>query len=209
MLRPCMGDTPTDYQDARAFHIGVHPERPDWPLLEELGARTRACGGLLSVEPFTHALGIVGRTDVERLLAAGDIFSPNEKEAASIVGPGGAEELVERMVEAGAKIVCLRRGGDGCMVYDAKTREGWVVPAVAGAAVVDVTGCGNSFCGAFAAAVQRGRGLREAGAWGCVAGSLMMGEVGVPLAGMEELREVAASRVQQLLEQARPLAISL
>ena len=80
-------------------------------------------------------------------MSAGDIFSPNEVEAASIVGPGTPLELVQRLAAAGAAVVCLRRGADGAVVHDAATGETWSVPAVFGGGdsgkVVDVTGQGR------------------------------------------------------------------
>lgn len=44
------------------------------------------------------------------------------------------------------------------------------VPAVPGTAVLDVTGCGNAFCGAFLRSLDLGRSLGAAAQWGCVAG---------------------------------------
>jgi sugar/nucleoside kinase (ribokinase family) len=113
MLRPPFAALPPHYAAARAFHMGVHPDRPDVALLKALRAANP--GALISVEPFTHAAG-PGPMSPERvraLVSAGDIFSPNEVEAASIVGPGTLLELVKRLAAAGAKVVCLRRGADG------------------------------------------------------------------------------------------------
>jgi|AntAceMinimDraft_12_1070368.scaffolds.fasta_scaffold276791_1 sugar/nucleoside kinase (ribokinase family) len=51
---------------------------------------------------------------LRQLCTAGDIFSPNEREAVSLVGPGTPMELVARLAAAGAAVVCLRRGGVAC-----------------------------------------------------------------------------------------------
>ncbi|KAK3247299.1 hypothetical protein CYMTET_43197, partial [Cymbomonas tetramitiformis] len=64
---------------------------------------------------------------VEGLCSVGDIFSPNEIEAFSIVGPGSPVDVVERIAEAGAKVVILRRGQQGSVVYDSQTGEMWEV----------------------------------------------------------------------------------
>jgi hypothetical protein len=58
MLRPPAAVLPPQYAAARAFHIGVHPERPDLTLLNALKAGNP--GALVSVEPFTHATSPVG-----------------------------------------------------------------------------------------------------------------------------------------------------
>jgi hypothetical protein len=38
------------------------------------------------------------------LVSSGHIFSPNEKEAVSLVGPGPPLELIERLSELGAEV---------------------------------------------------------------------------------------------------------
>lgn len=38
------------------------------------------------------------------LVSSGHIFSPNEKEAASLVGPGEPLELIDRLSELGAEV---------------------------------------------------------------------------------------------------------
>ncbi|KAK0129045.1 hypothetical protein ONS95_000984, partial [Cadophora gregata] len=47
--------------------------------------------------------------------------------------------------------------------------------------VVDPTGGGNGFLGGLAIALARGRGVVEASAWGSVAASFMIEQVGVPV----------------------------
>jgi ribokinase len=60
--------------------------------------------------------------------------------------------------------------------------------------VVDETGCGNAFCGAFAASVASGDGIAEGLALGHAAASIMLEHVGVPPGGFEEYREEAERR---------------
>lgn len=181
---------------------------------------------------------------LRRLCTAGDIFSPNELEAISLVGAGTPTELVTRLAAAGARVVCLRRGAEGAVVHDAATGEIWSVPAVLGGGaslenkevdeekeskeeeetharsptkssasdavgeVVDVTGCGNAFCGGFLASRLAGEGLLDGAVWGSVAASLMAEAVGVPEqpAGGEEFRREAARRAEALKMLGRKLA---
>ncbi len=51
--------------------------------------------------------------------------------------------------------------------------------------VVDPTGGGNTFLGALAVALGRGRGLEEAAAWATVAASLAIEQVGIPALGRD------------------------
>lgn len=199
---------------------------------------------------------------LRQLCTAGDIFSPNELEAVSLVGPGTPMELVTRLAAAGAAVVCLRRGEEGAVVHDAATGETWSVPAVLGAGrgpsleeketgntskgkegggekkageaagegednekggeelqgshssldgvgeVVDVTGCGNAFCGGFLGSRLAGEDLLDGAVWGSVAASLMAQAVGVPEtpAGGERCRREAARRAQALRALGRKLA---
>lgn len=44
MLRPSLADMPPAYQQARAYHVGVHPNDPSLPLLRQLRAAAGADG---------------------------------------------------------------------------------------------------------------------------------------------------------------------
>jgi hypothetical protein len=74
------------------------------------------------------------------------------------------------------------------------------VPAVPSTQVVDVTGCGNAFCGGFLAGLDAGLSLQDSGVWGCVAGSIMAEAQGVPTAHVESLIPTARMKQQQLFE---------
>ena len=181
MLRPPAETLPPRYRGARAFHIGVHPERPDAALLASL----RALGDArISVEPFTRATRPVSRETLQTLCSAGHVFSPNELEAVSLVGEGSPVALCRRLAAAGAKVVCVRRGEKGAIVHDGETGETWRVPAFLEdqSSLADVTGCGNAFCGGFMAGLVSGESLERAACWGSAAASVMAEHVGVPAA---------------------------
>ena len=165
---------------------------------------------VISVEPFTAAVAPVPVDTLRRLCASCDVFSPNELEAASMVGSGEPAELCDRLVAAGAKTVCVRRGELGAVVRDAKSGETWSLPAVieSQADVVDVTGCGNAFCGGFLASVLAGESTVEAAAWGSAAASLMAEAVGVPeeAAGTDRVRAEAKKRAETLKTRAVRIA---
>jgi sugar/nucleoside kinase (ribokinase family) len=52
--------------------------------------------------------------------------------------------------------------------------------------VVDPTGGGNTFLGGLAVALARGKGIEEAAAWGTVAASFAIEQVGMPILGQDE-----------------------
>jgi sugar/nucleoside kinase (ribokinase family) len=215
MLRPPAESLPLKYRAARAFHVGVHPERPDLKLLMDLRnfqkSKKTTERTWISVEPFTRALNPVPRELVERLCSAGDVFSPNELEAVSLVGEGTPLELCERLASAGAKIVCVRRGEKGAVVHDSETRETYSVPTYLqghdASRIVDVTGCGNAFCGGFIAALVNEESAKRAACWGSAAASVVAEHVGAPAtpACASETRKEIEKRFEWLLKRAELL----
>ncbi|KAF6266108.1 Ribokinase-like protein [Scenedesmus sp. NREL 46B-D3] len=179
-LRPSFSQLPAAFQSSVHYHLGIHAGHPPMKLLRALRDAAHARGGLLSVETYTACDGPPRAEQLAALLQAVDVFSPNEAEAASIVGPGSPQQLVQRLLAAGARTVSLRMGPQGALVADAPSSTMWHVPAVPGTHVVDVTGCGNAFCGGFMAGLHAGVSMLDAARWGCVAGSIMAEWRGVP-----------------------------
>ncbi|HEX9923285.1 MAG TPA: PfkB family carbohydrate kinase, partial [Anaerolineae bacterium] len=183
---------PPNYLAARGFHLGIHPEDPDLDLITAL----RDQGAIVSIEPFRPAERALAEAELRALLAAGQIFSPNQAEAESLVGPGEPADLIRRLAAAGAGIVALRQGPDGATVHRADTGETWQIPAVE-TTVVDPTGAGNAFCGGFLAGwVHRGD-LRLAGLYGAVAASFLVEQIGLP-EPHPDLRQQARERLRVL-----------
>jgi len=180
---------PPAYRKARAFHLGVHPEEPDLIFIQALRER----GAVVSLEPFRPALHPMREAEIRALVSAGQIFSPNEAEAISLVGPGEPQQLIERLVAAGAEVVALRLGARGALVHRADTGESWQIPAYR-TTLVDPTGAGNAFCGGFLAGWVNSGDLRQAGLCGVVAASFLLEQVGLPPLG-SDWREEARRRL--------------
>lgn len=64
--------------------------------------------------------------------------------------------------------------------------EKWLPAYHSGERVVDPTGGGNGFLGGLAVGLARGKEVAEAAAWGSVAASFMIEQVGVPALGVDE-----------------------
>ncbi|GLC36683.1 hypothetical protein PLESTF_001483900 [Pleodorina starrii] len=188
MLRPKYDTMPPHFRRSSNYHLGIHPLHPPTTLMRQLRQAAHDNGGVLSIEPYTSAETPARPDQVTSLLSLCDIFSPNQAEAESIVGPGSPEELARRLLAlsppGGADVVVVRCGAEGVLVarrapVEPRTQqqaaasvgaeaeaaagpcmvevEAYRVPAVEDTAVVDVTGCGNAFCGGFLAAMYRGR----------------------------------------------------
>jgi sugar/nucleoside kinase (ribokinase family) len=106
-----------------------------------------------------------------------DIVSPNLLEASLVYDSKDPHELAGLMVSDGAQIAVLRMGDTGSIV--ARKDEQITIPAVPVPKVVDQTGAGNTYCGAFVVGWQRTHNLRIAGYYGAVAASFSIEQVGV------------------------------
>ena len=108
-------------------------------------------------------------------LALCDFVTPNETELEELSGiscatPDDAAKGARVLIEAGAGAVVATLGGQGALYASAD--ETVRVPAYDAGAVVDTTGAGDAFNGAFAVALAEGASPVEAVRFGCAAGSL-------------------------------------
>jgi sugar/nucleoside kinase (ribokinase family) len=115
--------------------------------------------------------------DFRRTLPQTHIVSPNLLEASLIYGTDNPDALISAMLGDGAAVVVLRMGEHGSLV--ATESERIAIPAVPVTQVVDVTGAGNTYCGAFLVGWQRTGHLRTAAQYGAVAASFTVEVVGV------------------------------
>ncbi len=106
-------------------------------------------------------------------LFAVDILTPNESEAARLLGTiateGGPRAAAERLRARGAGAVVLKLGGNGCYLSAPSVEEHLPAHTVK---IVDTTAAGDAFTGGLAAALAEGRALREAVAVANAAGAL-------------------------------------
>lgn len=225
ILRPSVSILPSDYQKAKVYHVGVHPSARDVPYVESL----RATGAeLVSIETYTHSEVILTRSELKALVTSAHVFSPNEKEAISLVGPGTPLEIIGRLVELGAEVVTLRRGHLGCIVHRAENGETWDIPAFHTVQTetnldrdsceengprcyrpaVDPTGCGNTFCGGFAVGLWKTKSLLMAGLWGSISASFMIEHEGLPPPPLEQWRSGLQVRLEMLQPHARRLDLT-
>jgi sugar/nucleoside kinase (ribokinase family) len=195
-LQRTIAGLPADYRRARGWHLGLHPDEPDWDFLKEL----KSLGGLVSVETFRPAAETLPPDALRRLLQTADVFSPNALSAQSLVGAGEPEAVAGRLLAAGASVLALRLGAHGSLVAEARSRQAAWIPALP-VTVVDAVGAGNAYCGAFLTGWAESGDLLEAGLRGAAAGSVIIEHFGVPVVS-SALRQLAQDRLAQL----RPLA---
>ncbi len=111
-------------------------------------------------------------------LAHIDIVSPNLLEAQQVYGLTDPATLVSAMLDDGARIAALRMGAAGSLV-GARDRDDLLsVPAVPVPEIVDQTGAGNTYCGAFLVGWLETGDVRQAADYGAVAASFALEVIG-------------------------------
>lgn len=151
------GDIPDAWLRASPAPV-VHVAAMPLPAAEALVDRVRAVapGARICLDTHEDWAGGVA----ERLLSlAGrvDCFIPSREELAAVVGyddpPRALGELAAR--EDAPPVLVVKLGAQGCLVWRRGDAEAVRVEAVP-AAVVDVTGAGDAFCGGLAAGLAAG-----------------------------------------------------
>lgn len=135
------------------------------------------------------------------LYAATDILTPNETEAAILVGfdlidRAAIERAGRVLLDRGARSVVIKLGGKGAYWTDGVTSR--FLPAFPVEAV-DTVAAGDAFNGGLAAALDQGQELAEALRWGLAAGALSVTKAGAQpsLPQQSEVLRLLAERTDQ------------
>ncbi len=164
-------DLPTCYRNTKAMyliqsHEGIHRWKshlPEFTLWE----------------PNANFMTPTYRDDFRQALADIDIpiVSPNLREARAIYGDKSAEKLIQLMQCDGANIVALRMGTEGSLLANKKKLIHQ--PAIAVPTVVDETGAGNTYCGAFVYGMMHHQCMKTAARLAAQAAALCIQSVGL------------------------------
>jgi len=140
------------------------------PPLETLDALLDASkqrGATIVLNATPEAIG------ARRLLDRIDVLVVNETEAEDLLGKAvsaaNGEEAARSLAELGPGTVVVTLGGAGAAVAHGGKTTSFPAPRVD---VIDTTGAGDAFCGAFAANLARGVDPFLAARTGVIAGSL-------------------------------------
>lgn len=145
-----------NFQTSQAVVGGLHPTRPL----------------VLNTAPFDNSIHEIFPD--ERV-----IIVCNEVEASELlnreISAGSRFEAARDIQSLGCRAAILTLGEAGAAGAD--SAHSWIVPGLA-SSVVDTTGAGDAFCGAFAAWIADGSTLDEATRAGVAAGSYAVGRLG-------------------------------
>ena len=128
-----------------------------------------------------------------QLLALTDILFVNRLEAQALAGDGQPEHVAAALLPRVGRAVVLTLGADGAVLL--RPGEPPLARPARPAAVVDTTGAGDAFIGAFAARLAASGDYVSALDWGLAAGALACGQLGAASSfrGAEAIARLASS----------------
>lgn len=163
-----------EYDGARALHLSPISIRTH----THLPARARESGvTLVTVDPGERYMVPRLRPNVKELLEQVDVFLPSEQEVRSLLGQVDLWEAAEDFARSGPRVVIVKVGDQGALVYERDRGRRTRVPAYP-VRVVDTTGAGDAFCGGFMVGLEATGDPLRAAQWGAVSASFAIEDYG-------------------------------
>ena len=173
-ISPTAGEIPAAWLPAAALHLCPQAGSRHRDSLTALTGRV----GWISVDPSPHYSRTLNAPALGLLLSGAAAFLPSAQEIAPLLERAGPEGAAAALGKCFAE-VALKRGADPVIVAaDGRMRS---VPACA-VAVIDPTGAGDAFCGAYSACRLLGLSPVEAAGRAVVSAALVVGTSGVEAA---------------------------
>ena len=152
----------------------------------------------ITLDPGEYALTPVTEPLIKTISSLVDAFLPSELELGILLDTANVYEAAETFASWGTPLVLIKRGPDGCLLYELDANRFTNIPAYP-VDVVDVTGAGDSFGGAFTVGMaETGDPVRSA-LMGTVAASFCLQGFGA-LYGLDIPRAQAMARLEELEE---------
>ena len=149
---------------AKIFHLGSLLADDFAPEVVEY----LATQGTVSIDVQGYLREVVGEDvravawkDKERVLRCTGILKLNESEMVSIAGSSDTHEVGKRLAAMGVREVVMTLGSYGAVIYDGN--RFYDIPPYQPEAVVDATGCGDTFSTGYLWCRVQGMDIEEAG----------------------------------------------
>jgi len=169
--------------------------------LEQVQAFRRRQAKHITVDPGEYELTPETAPAIKSLCSMIDALVPSDLELALLLKTTDVYEAAETFSSWGTPLVVIKRGPDGCLLYERDARRFTSIPAYP-VKVVDVTGAGDSFGGAFTVGMlQTGDPIRSV-LMGTVAASFCLQGYGA-LYGLDASRDVAQRRFDELTKRVK------
>lgn len=189
-LDPVPAQLPDDLPDWAA-HVCAIPTASQRCLLDAIRASALVTTLDTVIIPEQIEPGADELLDLAREVSA---FLPSRAEVERL-WPGDVEAALTTLHEAGVSRVVVKMGAAGSIGLDV---DGLCrMPAVE-TVVVDPTGAGDAYCGAFCALLADGADLQVAMAWGAAAASVVIEDYGAAHALATDGRRRVAERAARL-----------
>ncbi len=193
-LSPLPNDIPAEWRKAEAFMVLAMTLEAQVELVETLKRDSTAVVALDPQEDYIAGNEVALR----KLIGNCDIFLPSAEEVRRLLRHDDWASAARSFAELGPGIVVVKLGEEGSLIYERSEDRIIRVPAHP-ATVIDTTGAGDSFCGAFMAAFLQDRSdLETAARAGSVAASFTVAGYGV-----DPLFATTAEQVRQRLAEWR------
>lgn len=160
---------PDSFTRARLVHLMAS----DPPLAAWVAREARVRGALVSVD-LEPGGAIHGFPALRELLSNADLVFPNEAGLSVLTGEDPVSGA-DRILRLGPRVVVVTLGSKGCLIV---TEDGALRVPSFRVPVMDTTGAGDCFNGAFVTAYLRGWDLAHCGEFASAAAALSVGEVG-------------------------------
>ncbi|MBT3337428.1 MAG: carbohydrate kinase family protein [Anaerolineae bacterium] len=199
---PLVTEIPSEYLQAKAVHIAPLEFLSQGQMLTAF--RAAAIENII-LDPSPRYMHPHRRQDLRLFLDGLTAFTPSEEEMRSLFW-GETHDLwamAEELGNFGCKVIIIKRGNEGQLLYDAHTKKRWQLPAYA-SRVADPTGAGDAFCGGFLAGYQQSQDPLRAAAYGNVSASLSMEGSG-PFYPQEVLPGLAQARLDAMIGMIREI----
>jgi len=148
-IAPTAMDIPSHWLPAPALHLCTQVGERHQDTLRALSGRVE----WISVDPSPHYSRHAGVDDLAGRLRGATAFMPSTNEIRHLLNDTNPEDVVRSLHRAGFAEVALKRGAEPILLA---YREKLVAVPAMKVAVTDLTGAGDSFCGAYAACRLQG-----------------------------------------------------
>lgn len=194
LLAPTFEDIPNEYHDSKAFMLlGM-----DLVSQEQLVDQLKELGGLIAVDSQEDYI-TGNQKRIYKMLENVDIFLPSQVELEGIVGHADHPKAARQLAECGPKIIVIKVGGEGSIIYDRDQDRFWKIP-IYPTQIQDTTGAGDAYCGGFMASYVQDGDLVKAGLAGAVSASFTI--EGFGLNHMFKVKpQAAGQRLNELVQQ--------
>jgi sugar/nucleoside kinase (ribokinase family) len=193
-------DIPPEYLEVHSVHLCPL----DFLTHTRLHSAFRQAGvTTLTLDPSPGYFTGPAREKVRSLVHGLTAFLPDEQELRRFFWGQSSDlwEMAEEVASFGCELVVVKRGAHGQMLFDARARKRYEIPAYP-ARTVDPTGAGDSFCGGFLAGYQSSYDPLQAVLLGNISASLAIEGSGAfhvlsALPGLAQARLDSLRRVVQ------------